>query len=199
MSTQPPNTTFSPGWSEYEKFVHRAKDWEKHILPHLVGRPARWLELGSYEGRSAIWTLDHILTHPESSIVCVDIFKGAYEANFDANIGAHPRAKSVYKMKMSCYKALVELAWFHEDPQFDAVYVDADHQAKAALTEAAMAWPMLKKGGFMIFDDYPWEHKTPADRKTKLPPKPGIDAFLNCWQYELRLLHKGWQVIVQKL
>ena len=197
MNPQPPNTTFTPGWSSYQNIVNRAKDWQKHVVPSLVGKPVKWLELGSYEGRSALWTLDNILTHPDSSITCVDIFKGEYEATFDANIATHSRAKSVHKIKRDCFSTLAELAYY--DFKFDGIYVDADHQAKAALTEAAMCWPLLKKGGFLIFDDYPWQHKTPEDQKTKLPPKPGIDAFLECWQYELRLLHKEWQVIVQKI
>lgn len=199
MDPQPPNTQFSPGWSAFSTdwFSKRIPEWKKFIVPALAGKPCDWLELGSYEGRSAIWTLDNILTHEKSHITCVDIWKGAYEDNFDANMAAHPAKKKVLKLKGDCFGRLVSLNAFFA--QFDGIYIDADHQAKAALTEAAMCWPMLKKGGFMIFDDYPWQHKTAVDRKAKLPPKPGIDAFLLCWQHELKLLHKGWQVIVQKL
>lgn len=198
MDPQPPNTTFTPGWSAFSAdwFTARIPQWKQHIVPALAGKPCRWLELGSYEGRSAIWTMDNVLTHSHSHIVCVDLWSGEYEKNFDANIAAHPRSVDFYKRKGDCFSRLLEM--HSKNETFDGIYIDADHQAKAALTEAALCWPMLKKGGFMIFDDYPWQHKG-EDRKTKLPPKPGIDAFLECWQHELRLVHKQWQVIVQKL
>lgn len=197
---QPPNTIFSPGWSAFSKdwFSARIPEWEKFIKPALVGKPARWLELGSYEGRSAIWTVDNILTHPESSIHCVDIWTGEYEKNFDSNIANHPQRAKFRKRKGDVVLALAEALTMHV--KVDVVYVDADHQAKSALTDAAMAWPLLKSGGFMIFDDYPWEHPvTDPNRHRKLGPKKGIDAFLECWQYELQVIHKGYQVIVQKL
>lgn len=200
MTDQPPkHAVFSPGWSAFSQdwFTQRIPQWKQFLVPALAGKPVKWLEIGSYEGRSALWTLENVLTSPESAITCVDIWKGDYEARFDANLKDAIEASKAVKIKGDAFQVLVELAF--QGQTFDAVYVDADHQAKAALTEAAIAWRMLKKGGFLIFDDYNWKHKTEADRKTKLPPKPGIDAFLECWQYELRVLHKGWQVIVQKL
>lgn len=200
---QPDNTTFTSGWSAFSTdwFSHRIPQWEQYIKPALAGKKCRWLELGSYEGRSAIWTLDNILTHAESSIDCVDIWMGQYEKNFDGNMKGRSKVR---KYKKNCLEFLANtldsFQFFGNRCIYDAVYVDADHQAKAALTEACLAWELLKPGGFMIFDDYPWEHPvTDPQRHRKLGPKKGIDAFLECWQYELTLLHKGWQVIVQKL
>jgi len=206
---QPPNTTFTPGWSGYtaDWFSHRIPQWEQFIKPVYAGKPCRWLELGSYEGRSAIWTLDNILTHPDSTIHCVDIWAGEYEKNFDANVKSREGrdASKIYKCKMDVVDWLgsaVGHASFGRTPslqKFDVVYVDADHQAKSALTDAALAWLMLKPGGFLIFDDYPWKHpETDPDRHRKLGPQKGIDAFLDCWQYELQVIHKGYQVIVRK-
>lgn len=193
----PPNTTFTQDW-----FTPRTPFWEEHVQPTLKGRPARWLELGSYEGRSAIWTADNILTHPDSHIDCVDIWAGPYEANFNRNIAAHPRREMFSKHKMPCEEFLASRVAQKTSPSemYDCVYVDADHQAKSALRDAALAWSLLNTGGFMIFDDYPWEHpKTDPMRHKKLGPKKGIDAFLECWQHELQVLHKQWQVIVQKI
>lgn len=193
---QPKNTHFTPGWSAFSQdwFTKRIPQWEKFIVPLLANKPCRWLELGSYEGRSAIWTLDNIITHPDSQIVCVDIWNGKYEDNFDKNIAAHPNGNKVIKIRGDCFNVLKQL-----NGEFDGVYIDADHQAKSALTDAAMVWPLLKNGGFMIFDDYPWQLKADDPNKNiKLPPKPGIDAFLTCWIHEYKLIHKDWQVIIQK-
>jgi hypothetical protein len=47
------------------------------ILQELRGRAdIHALEIGSFEGRSALWFLENILTHPAASITCVDIFAG---------------------------------------------------------------------------------------------------------------------------
>jgi hypothetical protein len=40
----------------------------------MAGRPVNFLELGSYEGRSTVWMLESLLTHPQSHITCVDPF-----------------------------------------------------------------------------------------------------------------------------
>lgn len=185
-------STYTEDW-----FTKRIPEWKNVIVPQLADRPVNWLELGSYEGRSAVWTLENILTHPQAQLTCVDLWRGDYEKNFDANLAPYMAHGNVEKLKGDCFDILAQLTC--EKRVFHGIYVDADHQAKSALTEAAIGWRMLAKGGFLIFDDYPWKHPTAHDRKTKLPPKPGIDAFLECWQYEMRVLHKGWQVIVQKI
>ena len=51
-----------------------AKIWEQHVA-HLKDVPeARGLEIGSFEGRSAIWFLENILTGDSARLTCVDTF-----------------------------------------------------------------------------------------------------------------------------
>jgi predicted O-methyltransferase YrrM len=191
--TPPPHAVFSPGWPSFSTdwFVHRIPQWKQFVVPALAGTPARWLELGSYEGRSALWTLEHVLNHPDARLICVDIWTNlAVSDRFDANILGSPWGAKVTKVKSNCFDALRNVSG-----PLDCVYVDADHQAKAAIQDAAMVWPLLRRGGFLIWDDYLWTQPDPA----KLPPKPGIDAFLELWKGEYELLHHGYQVIIRKL
>ena len=53
-------------------------NWERWTA-HLKGRPIRALEIGSFEGRSARWIVDTLLTHPESRLDCVDTWEGSPE------------------------------------------------------------------------------------------------------------------------
>ena len=46
----------------------------------------------------------------------------------------------------------------------------------------------------MIFDDYEWA----ADRPPECRPKAAIDLFLEVLQNDVRVLYKGYQVIVKK-
>ena len=52
-----------------------SEDWFSHNIPqfepflgHLKGKPCRLLEIGTYEGRSALWLAENIATHPLSSV-----------------------------------------------------------------------------------------------------------------------------------
>lgn len=192
---QPANTKFTPGWSAFSAdwFTKRIPEWEKHVLPHLKGKPALGVEVGSYEGRSAIWTLQNMLTHPQAHLICIDIWtRPEIETAFDRNIVGTELSTKVTKIKGDAQRKLKTL-W----QQFDFAYIDADHIARSVVAQIAILWPQLKKGAFVVFDDYLWQH--PPETKNELPPKPGVDAFLSLWKDQYKLIHQGYQVIVQKL
>ena len=56
------------------------------------------IEIGSLEGRSAIWLLDNIPTGPGCSITCVDGFWPPYGGIFNSNIVASGRSHQVIKL-----------------------------------------------------------------------------------------------------
>jgi predicted O-methyltransferase YrrM len=91
--------------------------------------------------------------------------------------------------------ALRESGWRPEAFQF--IYIDGSHKAPDVLEDAVLSFPLLAKGGVMIFDDYPWLSGTPDIPESM--PAIGIDAFLSAFRGRLRLLHQGWQVAVTKL
>ncbi len=51
--------------------------WEEHLAPFKGKTGVAALEVGSYEGRSAVWLLENILTAPDALITCVDPLWGA--------------------------------------------------------------------------------------------------------------------------
>ena len=77
---------------------------------------------------------------------------------------------------------------------FDFIYIDGSHIAKDVLTDACMAWPLLKPKGLMVFDDYMWG--SPRDILHR--PKPAIDAFTNLFAEEAEIIHVGYQLVVRK-
>jgi predicted O-methyltransferase YrrM len=78
---------------------------------------------------------------------------------------------------------------------YDFIYVDGSHAAPDVLTDAVLAWPLLKKRGVMVFDDYLWvlrgsEHERPGI---------GIDAFRNAFGAQMALIYQEFQLAVVKL
>jgi len=93
--------------------------WEKHLPAFFSsGAPVRWLEVGSYEGRSALWTLDNLLP-AGSTVTCVDHFDADYEMLFDANTA---RVPGIVKARGKARSVLPTLS-----PGFAGAYVDGAH------------------------------------------------------------------------
>ncbi len=174
---------------EWEKSAddHEAnwRAWTGHLTDPLI------LEIGSYEGRSALLWLK---IHPEGHVDCVDPFQGTehgneYEARFDENT---KDAGQLMKHRGRSCDVLPESTW----PPFDVVYIDGDHTAAATLLDAALAWPRLTIGGVMIFDDYEWKSGGPRPGDT---PKLGVDTFLASIKGQYEELGRGWQVAIRKV
>ena len=179
--------------------------WEQ-LIPLLPERKA-FLEIGSFEGRSTIWTVENMM-EDGGEIVCVDTWEGgeehaaedmsSVEKLFDANVilarAAYPK-RTVRKVKGLSTQYLGScLEVGRPVGDFDFIYIDGSHVAKDVLTDACMAWPLLKPGGIMVFDDYLWGE--PRDILHR--PKPAIDAFCNIFAEEAQIIHVGYQLIVRK-
>lgn len=174
-------------------------DWFSHCIPHweellgrLAGKPGlEFLEIGSHEGRSALWLLDNILTHPSATITCIDHWlEAAAERRFDANVAASGRSNQVCKIKSQSRRVLPRLV----DQSLDFAYIDGSHEAADVLLDGLLTLPLMKPGGLMIFDDYDWN---PPDDTRHYPPKPAVDAFLALNDWRLIELHRGWQIAVR--
>ncbi|CAN5623315.1 hypothetical protein BH10CHL1_BH10CHL1_41610 [soil metagenome] len=172
--------------ADYVSYVERF--WQQYLAEFYGRADVHMLEVGSYEGRSAIWFLENLLTHPGSSITCID---KAYKAVFDRNIQCTGFADKVIKMTGQSQELLVTLS----PQQYDIIYIDGSHWAANVWADALGCWPLVKTGGVIIFDDYRWQiHRPPEER-----PKQAIDRFLAEFQTQIEVLHKGYQVIVRKL
>jgi predicted O-methyltransferase YrrM len=170
-------------------------EWRTTLAPLAGKADVRALEIGSFEGRSAIWLLENVLTHATSHMTCVDLFKGDYSKLFDENIAASGAAGRVEKLTGASSVILRRMA---PEPTFDFIYVDGSHQTYDTLEDAVLSWRLLRPGGWMIFDDYGMatQQLTPHSRLPR--PDIGIDAFLLAAADELQVVQKGFQVTVRK-
>jgi len=170
-----------------------AKIWLTH-LDEFKGKPnIHALEIGSYEGRSALWFLSNILTHETSSITCVDLFFKEIDSTFDSNVKTSGMSHKIVKLKGDS-KTVVR----HLDRKFDFVYIDGSHVAKDVLVDAVLAWDLVKPGGIILFDDYGFRRSLDDNQSTALIPRPAIDAFLTAFRHHIDILHQDYQVIIRK-
>ncbi|MET2825385.1 glycosyltransferase [Mesorhizobium shangrilense] len=176
--------------------------WES-LLRDKVHSATEVLEVGSFEGRSALFFLQFL---PKSRIICVDTFEGGIEhitagsehaadmadveARFDHNM--KPFAARVDRRKGASIDVLPQLRT--EERVFDIVYIDGDHRAASVFADASLCWTLLDHAGVMILDDYRWKLDYPVTER----PAAGIDAFLQEIDGDFDLLHKGEQVIIRK-
>ena len=146
-------------------------------LSHLKGAPARGLEIGSFEGRSALWFCANILTHAEARLTCIDTFGGSAEHStldltnllqlFQTNTDSvKDRIRTQIGKSADILPRLTDT--------YDFIYVDGSHDPRDVCLDGILAWSLLKPGGVMIFDDYLWGAHLPAHQR----PRVGIEAFL---------------------
>lgn len=189
--------TFQRDW-----FSSTIPEWEMTLSP-LRGKPnLAFLEIGSFEGRSAVWLLENILTDQTSTLTCVDTWSGSaehestslhfdqVESNFDRNIRVTGSGTQVIKVKNFSYKVLPHL----KPDSYDFIYIDGSHKASDVLEDAVLSWRLLKRDGIIIFDDYVWEPQYSELES----PKIGVDAFVKCYQDQITIIRESMQYTIQK-
>jgi SAM-dependent methyltransferase len=182
------------GYRFTQDWFHFHEDHWLHHFGHLAGcANLRFLEIGSFEGRSARWMLRNLLTGAGSHLICVDPFVGYpdQERNFDHNMALAQAATKVLKLRGKSGEVLPIL------PQsaFDLIYIDGSHAGLDVIQDAAESWRLVKPGGIVVFDDY--ENAVFPD-SFSLAGKPAIDAFLDMIDGRYELLFKDWQVAIRR-
>jgi len=172
------------------------KNFEKYVKPLDNQDNLHFMEIGCYEGLASCWLMENT----EADLVVIDTFKGSkeHDAQFEKTLLAR------FKENIEPYKERVEIVEGTSSRElklysavtnfFDFIYVDGSHQASDVLEDAVLAFPLLKKGGIMIFDDYTWG----AGMDRLNIPVTGINAFLDVYGDQLEVLEKNAQVIIRK-
>ena len=177
--------------------------WRRVLWP-LRNEPIKIIEIGSWEGRSAIFFLNFF---DQSRMVCIDTFAGNTEESkvYERLAGLLPDVEQRFDRNLAPYKDRVEKIKSRSGPaleklklagrRFDLAYIDGSHWRDDVMADSLGIWSLLDPGGIVIWDDYGWGLKSPPEER----PQPAIDAFLHEREGAYRLLAKGYQVIVERL
>ena len=185
------------GWAEcaakdyqftQDWFTHNIPIWKRHLQEFTGIADFQVVEIGSFQGMSACWLLDNILTHPTAKITCIDLY---FQEHFKGNIVKTGAADRVIELQGYSQDLLVNLT----SQYYDVAYIDGCHKPTSALQDAILSWRLVKVGGLMIFDDYEFTFPDSPEQDTKI----GIDVFLEMFGSQLEVVHKGYQLIVKKI
>lgn len=150
------------------------------------------LEIGNFEGMSACWFSDEWLSHPSSTLTCVDPFDVSdtctpvtndTEKRFLSNI-----AKSKGSAKTTICKAYSDDFFQQNKHTFDIIYIDGSHLPAQVAKDMEHAFSVLRPGGIMWMDDYAYH----AIRNT-------MNAFLQKYTGHYKQIHMDYQLAIQKL
>ena len=183
---QPPGTyRFTEDW-----FSPHEPQWQR-LLADMKDKPnLAYLEVGVFEGKSFFWMLDNVLTHPTSRATAVDIFPLDLKQRFMDNLAVSGAEGKV--TVLSGYSQ-VELRPLDRG-SFDVIYLDGSHAAKDVLTDAVLAWALLRNGGLLIFDDYALRPDWPPEFR----PQVAIDLFLTAFRNDLEIVDRDSQLFIRK-
>jgi predicted O-methyltransferase YrrM len=158
--------------------------WERLAAEVRLEQP-HVLEIGSWEGRSAVAWLNLL---PRCQITCIDRWyrEPEREARFDRNTASF----GTRVRKIAAQSSIALAALIAEGRSFDLIYVDGEHSREGTLRDSVLAWPLLKPGGIVLWDDYLWEMDLPLNDR----PQQAIDWFICAHQRDLAIIHRGYQV-----
>jgi cephalosporin hydroxylase len=206
-------TQFTNHW-----FMDNQASWQL-LLDQFT--PSKVLEIGAYEGQGSCFFIDRIASLRPLSLHCVDTWQGGVEhqagerdpadmplvqQRFQANVNL-ACSGAMHAVNVQTYQTTSDTALHHLNVQpehvgsFDLIYVDGSHQAADVLSDAVLAFRLLKLGGVMVLDDYLWLQEVNGQPDVLNAPKIAIDAFTTIYQRKLRQLFgkPNNQVYVQKI
>ena len=155
------------------------------------------LEIGSYEGRSAIFFLNYF---KDSKITCIDTWFGSdehdkkifveIEKNFLRNVETYINSDRLKYQKISSND------FFNKNTKkYDLIFLDGDHSFDQVFLDANNAWQCLNVNGYLIFDDYLWWYYSDTFKN----PSSAINKFLIDKKNKIEIIKIWHQVIIKKI
>jgi predicted O-methyltransferase YrrM len=187
----------------HDYFSLNIRFWQAWFQKHITAAPLEALEIGSWQGGSATWLLDKIISPRGGRLTCIDSFEGSSEHAhimaafgnqlenlFDDNILRTGHGDKVRKLVGYSQDVLPKLY----GEKFDFIYIDGAHEAKFVIQDAVYSWGLLKPGGFLLFDDVNFAfHNRPEQNTVR-----AIDFFVSVFAGDIEVIDRRHQLLLQR-
>lgn len=141
-------------------FRRTRKEFTPLLLP-FSGKPVTYVEIGCWAGACAEWVAMNVLkTHPESQGFGIDPYwpdKPKHPVDRIKQRAAERIAATGVKwtwIYQPSTTGLIALRPLLGQQTIDVLYIDGDHSGHGVVQDFALAWPMLRPGSVVIFDDW---------------------------------------------
>jgi hypothetical protein len=186
--------TFTTNW-----FTHKIPSWTQFLKEFKGKQDVNYLEIGTFQGRSVLWLLENILTHPTSKITIIDGFAENTYKTFVSNINlSGEQSKFTILVGLSTEK-LKELPF----NSFDFAYIDGSGKGIVMLSDLVSTWNLLKVDGIIICSRYSLDEGLRKALELQFydpGPHEAIDAFLKLYKPYIKILaFQENQVIFRKI
>jgi predicted O-methyltransferase YrrM len=163
--------------------------WQRLFFNHYKWTPAKRtiVEIGSYEGSSALWFAEHLLD-ADGVIYCIDPWSDSEERYrlYCANVAESAHRGKIRTMRARSFDALRDL--LAQGVVADLVYIDGSHAATDVLCDLVLGFRLARTGGVVLCDDYTWEDPRFGGDDIVGRPKIAIDAFTTIYSRKIRLV-----------
>lgn len=171
-------------------------------LSHLKDQPnIHYLEIGVYEGRALLWILEHITTHPSSTLTGIDLFASGEGIFQPKEVYKNPndfKQRYFHNIRSSGQESRIQThIGFSQDVlktlrknHYDIIYIDGCHTLACTREDTTLSWARLKPGGILMIDDYSTEFPDVYQAAQELYTQH---------QHDMEVLHTGWVLVVKKI
>lgn len=158
------------------------KTWSKYFIPRFKD-PIRILQIGVFEGADLIWCIENLTVE---KAVAIDPWAATRKLPEDHMEGV--RLRAARNLNKACSKYGTRLTIHHgfsqhilpdlsDGEDFDLAVIDGDHMADAVYSDAQWVLPLMKIGGWMVFDDVRQRRWKPGQ------VYDGLQYFLEDYRY----------------
>jgi hypothetical protein len=187
--------------------------FRKWVHPEWAGNPCTYLELGVFEGMSMVWMLQHVLTHSDCWAVGVDPWLMTRKLDEDVmeevmtrachntkpwiyigyddgtDFKANPDGCACQLIRGNSAEVLRRMTGKRgcagiTKESVDLCMIDGNHNGPAVLDDARQCLKLMKKGGWLLFDD------VENDKKKEHHVLEGLDWFKKESGDKIRFLWK---------
>lgn len=124
-------------------------------------KPVKMIQIGVFEGMDLLWCFQNILKHPKSHVLAIDPWEATTKLDEEYMKGVLSRAhhnlrkyRDQLTFAINTSQVVLPTLLPQEAGRYDLIVIDGDHNAPAVLSDANYALQLVKKGGWLLFDDY---------------------------------------------